>query len=527
MPSLVLTNARVLTLDPGRPEAWGVEVEGGVVQRLLAGREELARRAQDEVVDLRGLTLCPSFADAHVHLQSWASGTAAVDLSDSKDLPDALNRLLRAGRGLPAGEWLRGRSWNRNAWTDTSWPTRDDLDGVCPDRPAVIDGLDLHSCWVNSLALETLGLAGPLPPEGAVGLRGVMTERKSGRQRATGVMREDAAQAMWDRVPALAGGALGRAIRRAAARLYGCGVTAVADFDGLPAARAYAELGEPLHVLGSIRLTDLQDAERERLVAGTRLGARVTMGCLKLFLDGSLGSKSAWMAEPFETGVEDRGMGLFSDGELARVAERGLAGGWTLALHAIGDRANRQALALFEQVRRTHPRARLRIEHAQLLHPADVTRFAELGVLASMQPSHVPDDIPTADREWGLRSRLAYALASLGAAGTEVAFGSDVPVGDPDPRAGLEAAVWRQDRAGRPPGGWYPAERIGAREAFRAYTVSAQAACGLGLRSGRIAPGCNGDVMALEGDPLAPHPRELAVRATWIAGEAVHDALQR
>ncbi|MBI2942718.1 MAG: amidohydrolase family protein [Candidatus Wallbacteria bacterium] len=517
---LLLTDARVLTLDPERPAGWGVEIEDGVVQRVLSGPGDCERRAGTRVVRLRGRTLAPSFADAHVHLMSWSRSTTAVDLSGSKDLDDALGRLRRAAAKAAAGDWVRARNWNRNGWADPSWPTSRQLDRAVGENPAIVDSHDLHGCWLNSLALEKAQAAGLLAADASAESRGVMRQQRRGRLEPTGILREDAAWAVRRLVPPPAGAVLGGALEKVFDRLYAMGVTAVCDFDGLSGASELARRQALLNVRASVLADELAAATAAGLGAGHRLGERVTLGFLKLFLDGSLGSRTCWMCQPFEGCEPDCGMRLHDDRELSELARQGLALGLTLALHAIGDRANRQALDLFAALRPAHPHAGLRIEHAQLLSPADLGRLASLGVTASMQPSHLLDDIGTADRLWGDRSRFAYAFSSLLKSGASVAFGSDVPVGDPDPRIGLAAAVARQDRRARPPGGWYPAQAVTPGQAFECYTASAHAACSPGEPSGRIRPGFRADLVALEGDPLAA-PVRFAVGETWISGQSV------
>ena len=227
------------------------------------------------------------------------------------------------------------------------------------------------------------------------------------------------------------------------------------------------------------------------------------------------------MLAPYEGSPDDRGLGLIDRKQLDTLARRALARGIGLALHAIGDAANRQALDLFASIRRAHPEASLRIEHAQLLEEADISRIAALGVTASVQPSHIRDDIPAADREWGARSRLAFPFAALARSGAELAFGSDVPVGDPDPRMGLDAARRRRDRHDRPIGGWYPEQQLTAERALRAYTMGAQRACGLSGRAGSLGAGTLADLIAVEGDPLGEGPGAFEVTGTGIAGERV------
>jgi predicted amidohydrolase YtcJ len=520
MGRLILKNARVRTLDPGLPEAWGVEIEDGIVTRVLPERTSPGRRTGDTVIDLRGLTLMPAFADAHVHLRTWAIAREAVDLAGTRSLEATLDRLRAGCAGLSPGAWLRATRWNRNDWDEPRWPDRVELDSACPNTPALVESLDLHSCWLNSLALEAAGLSGDLTgrslPEG-------LEVRKEGKALvASGIVREELAFSVMRQAPPPSPTALERRMREVCAWLGRKGVSAVSDMDGLEAAEWLSQLALPLRIRASVLARELQPAMQRGLRAGSRLGRRVVLGPLKLFLDGSLGSRTAWMLEPWEGEATETGAGSYQFDSLLELGERALAGGWELAIHAIGDRANRQVLDLYERLRPLHPGAVLRVEHAQILSERDLPRFASLGALASVQPSHLRDDVSTADKHWGRRARLAYPLGSLVRAGAKLAFGSDVPVGDADPRVGLDAALNRRDRAGLPPGGWYPGEKLDRHAALLAATAHAQEACGLANRAGRLAPGWLADLIAVEGDPWSTPPLELEVRATWIGGEAVH-----
>ncbi len=522
MARLFLINGRVLTRASGDQEAWGVEMEGGRIQRLLSSRQDVERRQGDRVVDLEGDVLMPSFGDAHMHLRSWAERDARLDLSRAGSLDEVLQLVEAEAAGLGDGEWLLGACWNRSRTAPDRWPDRQLLDRFTADRPALLSTHDLHGCWVNSRGLAELGLGGDLTNRLEGLPRGVMTLERGKSLVATGILREAAAFQVERQVPPPDRRRLARALRRKFRALYRLGITSVTDFDGLEALEDYVALEEPLRVLGSTLHEQLDDARRASLGRGSQLGERVRMGHLKLFLDGSLGSRSAWLQDCYEGSQEDRGMGIYSWEELRDVTARALEMQLDLALHAIGDRANRQALDLFESWRSKFPTARFRIEHAQLLREADLDRFDRLNVVASVQPAHLLDDVEGGDREWGTRCQLAFPLASLHRRGCRLAFGSDVPVGPVDPRQALSSALRRQNREGKPRGGWFPGEKLEAGAALEAVTEGAHGANGLEGDAGRLVPGWNGDLVALTGLPCSENPLDIRVRATWIAGEAVH-----
>ena len=521
MGRLILKNARVRTLDPGLPEAWGVEIEDGIVTRVLPERASHGRRAGDTAIELHGLTLMPAFADAHVHLRTWAIARNAVDLGGTRDLGAALGTLRAAAAGLPSGAWLRATRWNRNDWESPRWPDRTELDSACSSAPALVESLDLHTCWLNSAALAAVGFGGDLTGRSIP--EGLDVRREGPALRASGIVREELAFSMMRQAPPPPPAMFERRLREVCRWLCRKGVTAVSDMDGLEAAELLGSLELPVRIRASVLARELEAAVRRGLRAGSKLGPRVKMGPLKLFLDGSLGSRTAWMLEPWEGEPTEAGTGSYEFKPLVELGERALSSGWELAIHAIGDRANRQVLDLYERLRPRYPEAVLRVEHAQLISERDLPRFAVAGALVSVQPSHLLDDVTSADKHWGCRARLAYPLGSLVRAGARLAFGSDVPVGDADPRAGLDAALNRRDRSGLPPGGWYPGEKLTPQEALLAATAHAQEACGLANRAGRIAPGWLADLIAVEGDPWSTPPRDLQVRATWIGGEPVHE----
>ena len=496
-----LSGAIVRTLTRDRLVAEGLSVEGSRISALDAGGDSGA-------IDLGGRCVLPGFSDAHTHFGTWSVGRGQVRLEGCASLHEAVARVAAAAADLPDGEWVRGLGWRDAGWAER--PSREALDAACGDRPVALMSKDYHSLWLSSAGLARAG--GDLGE--AAG--GVVELGEDGHP--SGILREEAAWRFQHEWLAPSAAELERAIRDGLRVVAARGVTAIHDKDGglgvLPVWQGLLERGElSLRVWQSLPHPFVE----ELAALGIRGGfgsERLRIGYLKAFMDGTLGSSTARM-------LDGSGVEITSAEALTALVRRAAQAGFGVAVHAIGDGANRAALDAFAATRGDWAPLGLRprIEHAQLLHPDDVARFAEIGVTASVQFSHAPSDRDLADAEWGDRARLAYAWRALHDAGATIVNGSDAPVEELDPLLGLRAAVTRTLDE-RP--AWRPEQALDVDAALEATCVAPASLAGDGGRRGRLAPGWDADLVVLSRDPVGCPPDELAsieVEATMVGGE--------
>jgi predicted amidohydrolase YtcJ len=522
-PDVVITGARIWS--DGRRQALvdAVAVGDGVV-RAIGAAADVAPLAGPATLrlDAGGATLTPGFTDAHIHLVAWARSRDEVALADAKSRAEVLRRVRERAQAGPAAPVLLGRGWDDFGWSEP--PGRAALDAACADRPVLLHRRDYHALWVNSAALAAAGITRetPDPPGGVI-------ERDAAGE-PSGVLREHAVRLVAALEPRDAAADLAR-VRRAVAALHAQGVTAVHDFEGPEAQRVLLGLRREDGLTLRVLMHVAHPALEATLAAGLESGIGddgFRIGALKLFADGTLGSRTAAMLAPYD----DRpgtGMDLIAPAELAVLVRRAFAGGLSVAIHAIGDRACRSALDALEAARPAEWRLALppRIEHAQLLDPADLPRFARLGVAASMQPSHCVSDLAMARQGWGRRCDLAYAWRALLDTGAMLAFGSDAPVDPPETAAGLSAACTRRPPGAAPREALSPAQAITLDQALTAYTEAPARLAGQWPRVGRIAAGAAADLVLWDRDLHALDPAALAeARPAWtmLGGRIVFDA---
>jgi predicted amidohydrolase YtcJ len=518
-PSLIVSNARVWRGAPAAaPQA--IAIANGTVLAIGSDSEILERSSPGaRVLDARGATVTPGLSDAHIHLLAWSRARVTLDLTAARSRHEALVAVARALERHPDDRTLVGRGWQDHAWSEA--PDRASLDRVTGERPVLLHHKDFHTLWVNSAALRRAGV-GPTtldPPGGRI-------ERNASGE-PTGVLREHAVRlvrALEAETERPDRDLIAQAIRR----LHAFGITAVHDFEGAEARRVLSEMmrgaGPRLRVLMHVAHADLDAALSEGLASGAG-DDTFRIGALKLFADGTLGSRTASLLEPYD-GSTDRGLDLMTAAELRDTVRRSAAGGLSVAVHAIGDRACRSALDAFESAASELRRLPLapRIEHVQLLDPEDRPRFAALGVAASMQPAHCVADIDLAERHWGTRRRHTYPWRDLVESGALLAFGSDAPVEDPSIATGLRAALTRE-RLGEG-GAYVPEQCIDLDRALAAYTEGAARLAGLWPRAGRLAVGAHADLVVWNADLHALRPAEVGSARpvlTVLGGEVVFD----
>jgi len=493
-------------MEPSLPVARALAIAGERVAGGVSTHETAL--PTPEVVDLRGRCVVPGFTDSHVHFPTWSLAQRDVRLEGVSGLAEALERVRAHSHH---GPWIRGTGWRSAEWEKQ--PTKEALDEVTGDVPAALFSKDYHSLWLNSAALEQAD--GDLEVEGGV------VERDTNGE-PTGILREESAWQFRARFAAAPEDELVEATREGMRVAASRGVVAIHDKDGwLGAPRIFQRLAEreglTLRVWQSVPYERLPELEAVTLRSG--IGDDfLRIGYLKVFMDGTLGSQTAWM-------LDGSGVMITSGEELAEVIRAGARAGWPVGVHAIGDRANREALDAFESTREEWAPLglRQRIEHAQCLAPADVARFAAIGVACSVQFSHAPSDRDLAERFWPDRIEGTYAFRSLWSSGALIANGSDAPVEELDPLAGIRAGVLRTIDE-RP--AWRADQCLTIEEALVASTVNPAWLSGDERRRGKLIPGYLADLVVLSHDPVECPLGELEtveVVATMVAGRWVHN----
>jgi len=505
--------------------------DGRVV--ATGSRAAMARRAaaDAERIDAGGRPLLPGLIDAHGHVMGLGEMKRRVDLTASATLDDALAE-VRSFAARHAGEaWVVGRGWNQVVWKLDRFPDAAELDRAVPDRPAWLHRVDGHAAWANTAAMRVAGITRdtPDPPGGRI--------ERDAHGDPSGVF-IDAAMALVERhVPPPTPAERERMLDAAQAELARVGLTGVHDagIDAATAAlyRRYADEGRlttRIHAMIGDTGADFDALSKDGPLHGHGDGF-LDIDAVKLYADGALGSRGAALLAPYADEPANSGLLFHSGDALAAMIGKATARGYQVGVHAIGDRANREVLDAFEAVYAQQPAARAlrnRIEHAQVLVPADIPRVRALGLVASMQPMHATSDMNMAgDRLGDARLRGAYAWRTFLGQGTRIAAGSDFPVESADPFHGLHAAVTRQDHAGRPPRGWHAGQAMTRQEALRAFTLDAAWAGHAEDAVGTLEPGRRADFILVDRDYFRVPARDIwktRVLQTWVGGRRVYDA---
>jgi hypothetical protein len=477
----------------------------------------------------RGRTVVPGMIDAHAHVMALGLGELVLDLSGTRSLDEALSRLAAYAAANPDRPWIVGRGWNQELWGLGRFPTATELDAVVADRPVWLERVDGHAGWANSIALQTAGIsAATADPAGG------KVERIAGGRNPSGVLVDAAMELLAAKVPPPRADDRDLALHEAQDLLIERGVTAVADMGtSIEDWMTFRRAGDA----GRLRIRIMAYASsvpEMQLIGGSGptqwlYDDRLRMGGIKLYLDGALGSRGAKLKAAYADDPGNTGLWQSDGTALRNNMSRAAMEGYQVAVHAIGDAANAEVLSAIEELSADYPGdRRWRIEHAQVVDPADIPRFGRFGIIASMQPVHQTSDRVMAEARLG-PGRLggAYAWRSIHATGAPLAFGSDAPVEAPDPFAGMAVAISREDDKGEPFGGWHPLETVTREQALAAYTAGAAFAGFADGKFGRLVPGERADFLVLDADPLMAGPadlRRIRVLETWIGGKKVYDA---
>jgi predicted amidohydrolase YtcJ len=528
--SLIVTNAAVYTVDKQQPKAEAVAVIGDRVVAVGSRADiDLWRGPQTKVIDAGGKLLLPGFNDAHVHFIQGGAQLEQVQLTDAATPEEFAKRIAAQVKKTPKGEWILGGRWDETKWPKQELPTKDLVDPITGDTPIFVERYDGHEALANSAAMKLAGIDAKTPEVPG----GVIMRNANGNP--TGIFKDAAMTLMFKAIPPMTHEQRLRAARGALKHAASLGVTSVQHMNPEFAdVRAYSELAEKGELTTRIYAAPMETDWRDQAKVGIRHAwgsSYLRLGAVKGYADGSLGSRTAYMFEPF---TDDPGNhGLLSDEMHPPSAMRDRlmqadAAGLQLRVHAIGDRAISMMLDIFAEIENEHGYhdQRFAIEHAQHTAQKDFERFAKLHVIASMQPYHAIDDGRWAERRLGHeRARYSYAWRSFLDHGVSLAFGTDWPVAPLDPMLGLYAAVTRATLDGKKPGGWIPEEKITLPEAIEAYTTGAAFAEFQEKEKGSITPGKLADMVIVSDNIFDLKPeaiRNVKVKITIVGGKVVY-----
>jgi predicted amidohydrolase YtcJ len=528
---LILTDARIYTVDANRPIAQALAVADGRV--LFVGGERAAltyRDAKTKLLDLDGATVIPGMIDAHAHLLNLGHGLRTLNLRGTTSLKHVIAEVVARAASVPPEQWVIGRGWDQNDWADTRLPEHTELSAKTPRHAVLLERVDGHAVLVNAIALKRAGINRETvdPPGGRI--------ERDAKGEPTGVLVDNAIELVTRVMPVATADEVRSAALLAVSELQKWGLTGIHDagvtrteievFEQLARERRFG-LRNYVMVSGSDADIDwaLQRGTQNALHDG-----HLWIRSIKLSADGALGSRGAWMLEPYADAATHSGLATLPDGRVRDVAIKALKAGFQVNTHAIGDRANRVVLdeisAALDQV----PVAdhRFRIEHAQILHPDDIVRFATLGVIPSMQASHQTSDMYWAGARIGPTRELgAYAWRSLLDSGVIIPNGSDLPVELSNPLISFHAAVARQDANNWPAAGWHPEQRMSRDEALKSMTIWPAYAAFMEHDVGSLSPGKRADFVVLNQDIMRVAAEQILathVVSTWLGGERVYPA---
>jgi len=515
----LVTNANGIQVNSsGKLERFtGILIgDDGKVKRLLHG--EMLKLRDAKVIDAGGKTVLPGLIDAHGHIMSLGFSALQLDLTGTKSVSELQQRLKDYAAAHPDARWILGRGWNQELWAEKRFPTAADLDAVVADRPVWLGRVDGHAAVANNAALKSVGIS----PD---------TKAPDGGRIENGLFVDNAMNLVEPKIPTPKPEDYDAAFAKTQELMLSTGLTAAADMGTSPDDWAAINRAGQAGALNVRIMSYSGGIAAKREINGGKPSAwlfadHLHLGGVKLYADGALGSRGAWLKAPYHDKPETRGLQFLTDEQILEQANEAASGGYQVAIHAIGDAANAQVISTYEKLSSNYGKdRRWRIEHFQIVDPADISRLKPAGIIASMQPTHQTSDRQMAEARLGPdRLKGAYAWQTVEKLGIPIAFGSDFPVESPNPFPGLSAAVSRQDPDGQPPGGWHPEQRVSFEQALHGFTRGAAYAGFAEGRIGSLDPGAHADFILVDRDISKVDPQSLArtqVLETWVDGKKV------
>ncbi|UCC41356.1 MAG: amidohydrolase [Candidatus Aminicenantes bacterium] len=533
--TLMLTNCNIISVDENIPKADAIAIKDDKIIALGSSREiEKYKGEHTKLINLQGKTAVPGFIDSHMHFPELGKRVKQLYLDKTKNVEEALAIVKEVVKKAKPEEWITGMGWHTAYWKTLDYPNNSELSKISPQNPVFLIGMASHAAWVNDKALKLAGITKDTsdPPGGKI-----IKNPETGEP--TGILIEKAQDLISKLFPAETYDSKKADIKLSIRTALSLGLTEVhdagVDYDIIKIYKELLEEGElPLRLYVMFLVPDGGEVLDKYLISPPEIGLGnnfLTFRCIKVFVDGALGARGAALLSPYSDSPKDTGLIRNSEEEIYKVVYKSMKAGYQVAIHAIGDRGNRIALNATEKAQKklSTKNFRVRIEHAQILSPQDIPRFAELCIIPSMQPIHCTMDMGFAEARVGPeRMKGAYAWKTLLETGVKIAAGSDTPafpVDNSNPLWGIYAAVTRQNNQGQPPGGWYPEEKVSRLDALKMYTINAAYAAFEENIKGTIAPGKLADITVLSKDILTiPEPEiwQTEVLMTIVGGKIIY-----
>ncbi|HSM25807.1 MAG TPA: amidohydrolase [Anaerolineaceae bacterium] len=522
---IILHNAKIFVGNSTSPFKEAVAITDNKIFAIGKNKDILALKDRNTtILNMHEKTILPGFTDSHIHLHHTGKSLSMVNC-ETENFQQMVDRLVMRIKETKPGDWILGHGWNQNLWKN-GFDEFEQLHNITKDHPIFLTAKSLHAAWANDIALRKAGIFSDTPsPEGGIISR-------DDNNLPNGLLFENAMEYLYQIIPPLSQSDLIKILDLTQQELWKYGITSVHDFDGVDCFSALQVMDKEktlkIRVVKNLPVSAIESIIQTGLQTG--FGSQfLKIGSIKLFSDGAMGPQTAAMLSPYENNSQNLGMLLLTKEKVKEYGCRASASGLSLAIHAIGDKANREMIDAFAEIRIFEKKHKLlpqkhRIEHVQIIDDADIPRLASQRIIASMQPIHLISDMDTANHLWGFRSKNVYAFKSILEHGIKLVFGSDSPVESFNPFWGLYAAITRQKFDCSPQGGWYPEQKISLLDAMNAYTINpAQISNWNGL-IGSLKPGKYADLTIVPENPFEIEPeaiKDMLPIATMVAGEMV------